>query len=37
MVNGQLMIQVLFEVPEQDPSKLNGPMDVPLVTPAQKN
>ena len=31
------VIEVLFVVKEQDPSKLNGPMDMPLVTPAQKN
>jgi hypothetical protein len=30
MVEGQVVVQVLFTVPEQDPSKLNGPMDVPL-------
>jgi len=30
MVEGQLMIEALFTVPEQDPSKLNGPMNVPI-------
>jgi hypothetical protein len=33
MVQGELVIQVLFTVQEQDPSKLNGPMTVPLFTP----
>ncbi|HXO42131.1 MAG TPA: hypothetical protein VN999_11810 [Thermoanaerobaculia bacterium] len=31
IINGELVIQVLFKVPEQDPSKLKGPMNVPLV------
>jgi hypothetical protein len=30
MVEGALMIQVLFTVQEHDPSKLNGPMNVPI-------
>jgi hypothetical protein len=33
MVEGELVIQVLFSVQEQDPSKLNQPMNVPLVGP----
>jgi RHS repeat-associated protein len=33
VVNGELFIHVLFEVREQDPSKLNGPMNVPLAPP----
>lgn len=31
MVQGELLIKVLFEVPEEDPSDLNGPMSRPLV------
>jgi RHS repeat-associated protein len=31
MIQGELVIQILFKVPEQDPSKLKQPMDVPLV------
>jgi RHS repeat-associated protein len=33
MVQGQLIVEILFTVPEQDPSKLKGPMDVPLAPP----
>ena len=31
MVEGEVVIQVLFTVQEQDPSNLNGPMNVPLL------
>lgn len=31
MVEGELMIEALFTVQEQDPSKLNEPMNVPIL------
>jgi hypothetical protein len=33
MVQGALVVQKLFQVEEQDPSKLQGPMNVPLAPP----
>ena len=33
LVNDQLLVQVLFQIPEQDSSKLKGPMDVQLNQP----
>jgi hypothetical protein len=33
MVEGELVIQVLFTVQEQDSSKLNGPMNAHLLPP----
>jgi len=31
IINGELVIQVLFKVKEQDPSMRKGPVNVPLV------
>jgi hypothetical protein len=33
IVQGQLIVEILFTVQEQDPNKLKGQMDVPLVPP----
>jgi RHS repeat-associated protein len=33
IIQGELVVQVLFKVQEQDPSKLNGPLNVPLAPP----
>jgi len=35
MLQGELVVQVLFKVEEQDPAKLKGPMNVPLIPPTQ--